>query len=115
MNDTTHIEIPLEDPELLADSSFLRLGEFFGLEKYEDRWENKDKLKSILEWARKHAETPEPVDVLLYIKSIERGLGGDSTEPRINRLMRYVALEADQERINKEMELLKGNKDEPQE
>lgn len=106
MSDT--VEIPVEDAHLLANNHFLKLGEFLGIDDREDRLTNKKALEEVLEWAKAKSDSQELVDILLHIRSVERGLVGNSGEPRITKLRRYIALEQDQEHIDKEMELLKG-------
>ena len=109
-------DVLIEHADLLADDNFLRLGEFFGLEKTVDRFALADDLRDILVWAKERSGSEEAVDILLQIRNIERQfIKADPTENRIKRLRRYIALEKDQERINKEMELLTTPKtNEPQ-
>ena len=101
-------EVLIEDAHLLANHNFLRLGEFFGLDTRGDRLDNKQALEEVLEWAKNKSESDDIIDVLLHIRSIERNLVGDSTEPRINKIRKYIALEKDQERVDKEKALLTG-------
>ena len=107
-------EMPLEDVHLLANHNFLRLGEFFDLDKREDRLDNKQALEEILDWGKKKSNSEDIIDVLLHIRQIERGLIGNSGESRVTKLRRYIALEKDQEKIDKEMSLIKGGSIESQ-
>jgi len=109
------VEIPIQDVHLLADDKFLRLGEFFGLEKPEDRELHKKVLEMILNWARKESQSDEAIDILLHIRSVERMFRKDPSENRLSRLKRYIALKEDQERVDKEMQLLTDKQEESDE
>lgn len=100
------VQVP-EDAHLLANHNFYRLGEFFGITDPQERRDNTKALDEVLQWAQKESKSQELIDVLLHIRQIERTLGTDS-EPRLTKLRRYIALQEDQNRLNKEMELLKG-------
>lgn len=100
-------EVRIEDAHLLANRSFYRLGEFFGIKDRTERIDNQKALEEVLEWGKKKSGSEDIIDVLLHIRSIERMLGTDG-EDRLTKLRRYIALEGDQEHINKEMRLLKN-------
>lgn len=97
-----------QDDALLMDDNYMRLAEFFNIEERVERMENLEALKDIYDWAKKKTASEDPIDILLHIRSIERSLLGDPSEPRITKLRRYIALSNDQERLDKEMQLLKG-------
>lgn len=109
MPDKADIPITIEDVHLLANHNFLRLGEFFGLEKREDRDIHKRALEDILNWATEKSKSKELVDILLFIRSAEKDfVKEDPTENRVTRLRRFIVLEKDQERLDKEKALLTG-------
>lgn len=106
MDEKISVQTP-EDAHLLANHDFYRLGEFFGIKDPETRRANQKSLERVLEWAKKQSDSNDIIDVLLKIRSVERTLGTDS-EPRLAKLTRYIALQGEQEKITKEMELLKN-------
>lgn len=100
-------QVRVEDAHLLANHNFFRLGEFFGIKDRSERLDNQKALEKVLEWAKKASGSEDIIDILLHVRQVERSLGTD-TEPRLAKLTRYIALEADQEHLNKELALLKG-------
>lgn len=98
-------EILVEDTHL-NDSDIREVSDWFGLKEREERLENHKAIVEILEWAMEKTGNKDVIDALLHIRGVERGLVGSGTEPRITKLRRFIALEKDKERIEKELELL---------
>lgn len=89
------------------DENYMRLAEFFNMER-DEKEDNLEALKEVYDWAKEKTASEEPIDILLHLRSIERTLLGDATEPRLTKLRRFIALSNDKENIEKEMKLLKG-------
>lgn len=96
-----------EDAHLLANHNYYRLGEFFGINDHSTRVDNQKSLEKVLDWAKKKSNSNDIIDILLHVRQVERTLGTDN-EPRLAKLTRYIALEAEQEHLDKEMELLRS-------
>lgn len=102
-------DVLLESPELLSDDSIVKAAEFFGLNDRVKRYENKEALSEVIEWAKKKTGSDEIIDILLHIRSVERTFrGGEPNEDRLNKIRRFALLDIDQEKLNKEKELLVG-------
>ncbi len=101
-------EVITQNDALLMDDHYMRLAEFFDLEERTDRMDNLEALKEIYDWAKFKTGSEKPIDILLHIRDVERGLMGSTEEPRIRKIRRYIALSSDQENVEKEMKLLKG-------
>ena len=100
-------KVQIEDAHLLANHNFFRLGEFFGIKDRAERMDNQKALERVLEWAKTKSGSEDIIDILLHVRGVERTLGTNA-EPRLAKLTLYIAIEAEQEHLNKELELLKG-------
>ncbi len=101
-------EVITQNDALLMDEDYARLAEFFEITDRAERLDKLEALKEVREWAKEKANSEEMIDMLLHIRSTERTLLGDATEPRLTKLRRYIALSKEQEQIDKELQLLKG-------
>lgn len=101
-------DIITEPKALLMDENYMRLAEFFHIEERSEREDNLEALKEVYDWAKEKTASEDPIDVLLHLRSIERTLLGDPSEPRLTKVRRYVALSQEQEKLDKEMKLLQG-------
>ena len=86
---------------------FMRLSEYFKIDPQESNW-YQEKLITVLEWAKEKSGSKDIIDALVELKSLERELGtsADLTK-RINTVYRWVRLDQDERRIQKEKGLVK--------
>ena len=114
MDDSTNIEEkPLEqgtaDPTVDAfkyDADFAKFTNYFKIDPNESNW-YQDKLQAIQKWAQEKAQSKDMLDVLLELKALERELGTHADlEKRVNNVYRWIRLDQDEKRIQKEKAVL---------
>lgn len=90
------------------DADFAKLTNYFKVDPNESNW-YQDKLQTIQKWAQEKAQSKDMLDVLLELKALERELGTHSDlEKRVNNVYRWVRLDQDEKRIQKEKKVLSG-------
>lgn len=99
-SDINHNPVQLDDPILNQ-----RLSDYFELGRMDKYTEKAQlQLRTILEWAG--SQTSEQEDIMLVIARAERELGIQSRTNRLGLLYKFVKLQAESQRIQKEVELL---------
>ena len=88
------------------DENFAQLSKYFKVDPNESNW-YQDKIQAIHEWAKEKAQSKDILDVLLELKALERELGTHSDlEKRVNNVYRWIRLDQDEKRIQKEKKVL---------
>lgn len=92
-------DVPLLDLKIL-DTQIRELADYFGLKTREDRLEYADSLKEVLDWAQSKTKSQFISDVILTIRSVEKNLIRNASEPKLHNLRRYIYLEGEQARLD---------------
>jgi len=111
------VEIPTEKLETASevlvkptnydtDVAALRLMDYFEV-PMSDRKDRGtlDKLNYIYDWASTKNKSDDSVDVMSYIRDLEHRLGISLKENKIDSLYRWIKLDSERQRIDKEMAL----------
>lgn len=64
---------------------------------------NKDKIQTILNWARTQTKDHSPENIKWAIRDMEVRLGSSFAEPKINRVARYAYLAMEKNKIDGEL------------
>ena len=88
------------------DTDFAKLSQYFKVDSNESNW-YQDKLQAILGWAKEKSGSKDILDILLELKALERELGThNDLEKRVNNVYRWIRLDQDEKRIQKEKKVL---------
>jgi hypothetical protein len=97
----------VENADVLADSGFHRLAEYFGLKK-EEKYTRKEDLKFLMDWARMDPSVKDELDLLWKVRTAERQYQTENHgENRAATLKRYLYLNGEKDKLEKEMTLLR--------
>jgi len=105
-----------EEPSVFSETSghmddleFHRVADWFDIQ-YPDRTDAKiaEQITELRKWAMEKTGSKDRVDQMSAIHELKKGLGLTiKGEDLVKKLYRYIRLDADRKRIEKEMELLK--------
>ena len=86
-----------------ADPNYRRVADILGVEDFDKDLEN---VMSIYDWAKNKAGE-DPLDIMLLIRNTARTLGGNPEETRLTTLRRYVTLDQEHTKLDKELQLMR--------
>lgn len=98
------VEQPLESP-VFPELQERAIGQALGFEKDSEYGQNQDNLQLLLKYAKSQTDDHSPESLKWVIRSLEMKLGSPPlSEKRITYLSRYVYLEMESKKIEKEKE-----------